>query len=103
MKKYFLFIGLLLLCISCKTESDAEIAVNHKWKVGDGDFRLNDWLVFNNFPVAKGYYIKNDTIYKDEIPVALLISCDYYVDHYMMKISSIDRKRECVYFEKGEE
>jgi len=98
--KIFLVLSTFLLLVSCK--SDTEIAASHQWKYMEG-FRIRDWMVFNgDKDRGEGLYLLHDTIYIEKAPIGLIIGCNYNVDHYVLKIGSLDGKQKGMYTEKGD-
>jgi len=82
---------LLISLFFLSGKSDSEIVAECNWKYISG-YRVSDWL--------SNLAVKDDTVYSGEKPIAILVSTEYYIDHYTMKILSLDRKREGLYTAK---
>jgi len=98
MRKITLIFIVALIVVNCQ-QSNSEIAGDRVWKAGEGNL-LGDFITFSQ-DKEKGLYVDNDTIYLDGKPKALLISTSYNVDHYIMKVNSIDHKQSSTYYDKG--
>jgi len=83
---------------NCKGKD--EIVVSHKLKYGEG-YHIGDFPRFKDTLSKEGYYYTNDTIYKEGTPVALVEKTEYYVDHYLLYITSLSKGEKGLYMEFG--
>ncbi|MFP9113386.1 hypothetical protein ACLI1A_05555 [Flavobacterium sp. RHBU_3] len=97
MKKLLPLLTMAMSLVSCK-KSNEEIVASHQWKFGEGAHDLGDWV---NFP-KKSNPLHNDTIFKDNIPTAIIDSVYHNYDHYILVIRSVKTGQKGLYFEKGE-
>lgn len=96
MHKIILTLMVLMFLSSCQKSND-EIITARQWKGGP---LLGDLVTFSEDKNAK-LYISNDTIYNNAKPQAIVNSITYEVDHYVMKVISLDGKQKATYFDKG--
>ena len=87
----------LITCLFSCGKTNEKIVITHHWKGGC----IGDWLKFSAEPNGKGLYLSNDTIIKQNRPVAVIDSVYYHFDHYVMALRSINTGQECLYFDKG--
>ena len=62
---------------------------------------MGDFITFENGRTLKGLSTGNDTIFKEGQAVATVDSIWHHVDHYMLRIKSLDGETG-LYFGKGE-
>ena len=95
MKKLLFFAGLLCM-VSC-SKTNEEIITSHKWKHGSGYPVAGDWIDLSN-----GTVFSNDTIYKNNNPVAVVDSISTYYNEYRLYLKSLSDNKSGTYAEKGE-
>jgi len=85
--KIFYFLCSLIFLASCKPKIDIEYIKSTGWSYSDG-YRVTDYCTFDK----SGYYsIKNDTLFVDNIPRAIIICLDK--KSYNLTIRSLDGKQ----------
>lgn len=94
--KSFLLLFSLLIFISCYHQKNKLYEVGF-WKHYDG-FRIGDAINFD----TENYNIQNDTIYKNEKPVALLIKIEnrFFTGDKFLHIKDVTTNKKGIYIGK---
>jgi len=95
-KRIFIFLCSLIFLASCKPKIDIEYIKSTGWSYSDG-YRVTDYFTFDK----SGYYsIRNDTLFVDNKPRAIIIRLDR--KFYNLTIRSLDGKKTGNYMDDEE-
>lgn len=78
MKK--LIVTFVIVCFA-GCAPDPNIVEKYDWKYIEG-YRVSDWL--------SDLTVKDDTIFRANIPIGILKSTNFYFDHYYLKMKSLE-------------